>query len=56
MPKDEDGIGIIAQDMKKIFPYMVSAYKGKLDEKDKKETNILNFDGSALRFCYDQCH
>lgn len=41
-------IGVLADDMKKIAPYMVSSRRTKLDAKDEKETDVLLYDSSAL--------
>ena len=45
-----ENVGIIAQEIQEVFPYMVSSYKAKLNKSDKKETELLTFNGSALRF------
>jgi hypothetical protein len=47
---DEEAVGIIGQDMEKIFPYMVSRTKAKLEEEDTKETELLTFNDSAFLF------
>ncbi|MEM9686179.1 MAG: LamG-like jellyroll fold domain-containing protein [Bacteroidota bacterium] len=43
-------VGIIAQEIRKVFPYMVSTYDARLNETDEEDTELLNFDGSALSF------
>ena len=43
-------IGIIAQDVKDIFPETISTYNAKLNEEDKEETELYNFDSHALTF------
>ena len=45
-----ENIGVIAQDIQKIFPYMISSYKAKLNKSDKKNSDLLTFNGSALKF------
>ncbi len=42
------GIGVIAQEVKDAFPYMVTNVKTKLKDTDKKETEVLSYNGSAL--------
>ncbi len=42
------GIGVIAQEVKEICPYMVTNVKAKLKDTDKKETEVLSYNGSAL--------
>ena len=43
-------IGIIAQDVKDIFPETISTYNAKLNEEDEEETELYNFDSHALTF------
>ena len=43
-------IGIIAQDVKDVFPETISTYNAKLNEEDKEETELYNFDSHALTF------
>ena len=50
MPTDKKYVGIIAQDMQKIAPYTINSYKAKLNPQDVKETELLNFNESALNF------
>ncbi|EKE28751.1 MAG: hypothetical protein ACD_3C00019G0001 [uncultured bacterium (gcode 4)] len=50
LPTDKKYVGIIAQDMQKIAPYTISTYKAKLNPQDTKETELLNFNESALNF------
>lgn len=40
--------GLIAQEVQKVFPYMVGSYRGKLESTDEKEENLLTVDPSAL--------
>lgn len=41
-------IGVIAQDIQKIAPYMVGSVKGKLNPEDEEETDILDYNNTAL--------
>ncbi|MFA6376729.1 MAG: tail fiber domain-containing protein, partial [Candidatus Paceibacterota bacterium] len=50
MPAGLKGIGIIAQDMMQAASYTVSTYKAKLDPDDQSDTDIYNFNSSALTF------
>ncbi len=50
LPTDKKYVGIIAQDMQKIAPYTINSYKAKLNPQDVKETELLNFNESALNF------
>ncbi|MDD2566233.1 MAG: tail fiber domain-containing protein [Candidatus Gracilibacteria bacterium] len=50
LPTDKKYVGIIAQDIQKIAPYTVSTYKAKLNPEDKTDTELLNFNESALNF------
>ncbi len=43
-------VGLIAQQVEKIFPYMVGHFNGKLEETDANETDILSLDASALSY------
>jgi hypothetical protein len=43
-------IGLIAQEVKESCPYMVGKYSGKLKESDKKNTDLLSFDGNAISY------
>ena len=47
-PTDKTYVGVIAQDIEKIAPYTVGTYRTKLNPEDAEETDILQFDGSAL--------
>ena len=50
---NDDGkqyVGIIAQDIQKIAPYMIEKKKKKLHESDSATTDLLMFDGSALSY------
>ena len=46
--KGKGGVGIIAQEIIDILPDSVSSIKGKLNETDEEETDILNFNGHEL--------
>ena len=43
-------VGLIAQQVQKIFPYMVGRFSGKLDEADAGDTELLSLDASALSY------
>jgi hypothetical protein len=43
-------IGIIAQEIKEIFPETVNTYKAKLNEEDEEKTELYNFESTALTF------
>jgi hypothetical protein len=42
--------GIIAQEIKEIFPETVSTYKAKLNEEDEEKTDLYDFNSSDLTF------
>ena len=42
--------GVIAQEMKEIFPDTVKTYKAKLNEEDKEKTELYDFNSSDLTF------
>ena len=42
--------GVIAQEMKEIFPDTVSTYKAKLNEEDEEKTELYDFNSSDLTF------
>lgn len=42
--------GVIAQEIKEIFPETVSTYKAKLNEEDEEETELYDFNSSDLTF------
>jgi len=44
------GISILAQALQPVFPECVGSYKGKLNEDDAEETDILNYNGHAMTF------
>ena len=47
---DTEQVGIIAQELREVFPYMVSTYNARLNETDEEDTELLSFNGSAMRF------
>jgi hypothetical protein len=47
-PTDKTYVGVIAQDIEQIAPYTISTFRTKLNPEDKEESDILQFDGSAL--------
>jgi len=49
-PLGAKGIGVIAQDIKDVAPYTTSTFKTKLNPTDIEETELYNFNGSALSF------
>ena len=42
--------GVIAQEMKEIFPETVSTYKAKLNKEDEEKTELYDFNSSDLTF------
>jgi hypothetical protein len=48
MPKSTGYIGIIAQEIKDIFPETITTYKSKLEETDTEDTELYRFEASAL--------
>lgn len=50
MPKDEEGIGIIANYAKGTVPCCISTYKAKLEPTDTEETQLYDFDSGPLTF------
>ena len=48
--KGKGGVGIIAQEIMDILPDSVNSVKGKLNETDKEEIDILNFNGHELTY------
>jgi hypothetical protein len=46
----KDNIGLVAQEVREIFPYMVGNFKGKLEPNDEHETDLLSLDVSPLNF------
>jgi hypothetical protein len=52
LPKDADGIGIIAEDMQGIAPYTIKPFKARMhpENKNEKEIELLGFNSGALTF------
>jgi hypothetical protein len=50
MPIGEGGISILAQALQPVFPECIRSYRGKLNEDDEEETDILNYNGHAMTF------
>ena len=48
--KNSGGIGVIAQEIQKVMPECVHTYDTLLNEDDKEETELLNFDSNAITF------
>jgi hypothetical protein len=46
----KNNVGVIAQDIEGIVPEGISTYKAKLNEQDKDETELLNFNSHALTY------
>jgi hypothetical protein len=46
----KNNIGVIAQEIKDIMPETVKKYNAKLNEEDKEDTELYNFDTHALTF------
>ena len=47
---NETGVGVIAQDLQKIAPYMVSTWSYKKDEKDETGKEYLGVDNGAMTY------
>jgi Chaperone of endosialidase len=47
---DEDRIGLIAQAIQRIAPYMVRSYRGRLRPEDPEDTDLLILDPNALPY------
>ncbi len=50
MPEGYHGIGVIAQDLKKVAPYMVASEKRKLRPTDAQKTDLYVVDPSAFAY------
>lgn len=48
MPKSTGYIGVIAQEIKDIFPETITTYKSRLEETDAEDTELYRFEASAL--------
>ena len=49
-PTTKNNIGVIAQEIKDVMPETVKKYNAKLNEEDKEDTELYNFDSHALTF------
>ncbi len=47
---DQRHVGLIAQKVQKIFPYMIGNFKAMLNESDSEPTELLSLDASALTY------
>lgn len=47
---NKDYVGVIAQEMSKIAPYMISTIRKKLSDQDTEASELLMYDGSALTY------
>ncbi|MCX7638744.1 MAG: tail fiber domain-containing protein, partial [Cyclobacteriaceae bacterium] len=47
---NKDYVGVIAQEVIQVAPYMFTTVRKKLSENDKDETELLMYDGSALTY------
>jgi len=47
---DEDYVGLVAQDVQEILPYMVGKFKAKMEQSDEQETELLTLDTTALSY------
>ena len=47
---NDEQVGVLAQEIKSVFPYMVSQVKGKINKEDEEEAELLTFNSSALQF------
>jgi hypothetical protein len=50
IPAGPGGVSILAQELQPVFPECVGSYRGKLEETDEEETDILNYNGHAITF------
>lgn len=48
--KGKEYTGVIAQEIKDIFPETVNTYKAKLNEEDEENTELYDFNSTALTF------
>lgn len=49
-PTDKSYVGVIAQEIQSVAPYTIDKFRAKLNDEDIEESDILQFDGSALIF------
>jgi hypothetical protein len=50
LPNDAEGIGVVAQEIRRVAPYTVGTFKAKLDERAEGETELYDFNSHALTF------
>jgi hypothetical protein len=50
LPRDLQGIGVVAQDVKDVLPYSVGTFTAKLDEKAEAAIELYDFNASAVTF------
>ena len=50
IPAGPGGVSILAQELQPVFPECIGSYKGKLDESDEQDSEILNYNGHAMTF------
>jgi hypothetical protein len=43
-------VGVLAHEVKPVFPYMVGEVKAKITDEDEEESDLLTFNSSALQF------
>ena len=48
--KIKNNVGVVAQEIIKVFPETIKTYSAKLDETDEEETELYNFDAHPLTF------
>jgi len=49
-PKDEEVIGVVAQNVMEVAPYTVRTFQAKLNKDDEEKTDLLGFNSHALTF------
>jgi hypothetical protein len=47
---DKEQVGVLAHEVREVFPYMVNAIKTKISPDDTEEKDLLMFNSSALQF------
>jgi hypothetical protein len=50
LPGDAPYVGLLAQDVQEVFPYMVGTFKAKMESSDEQETDVLSLDINALTY------
>ena len=48
--KDKECVGVVAQDMSRIFPYMVEQSKNAIPDENGADSGVLNFNPSSLTY------